>query len=163
MSCDSDWDDDFRQPALEAWHSLKKFFERYKLHIHITEELDTSGRRPYPENDQLGMRIEITYRNIFFSLVDYLANDEYAEYYTLGHWIGKDKWLGDVTPEGETLPKKVRKVLKNLSKILNADDQIEVSRHTIYVHGVPMVSLPHGLDAQSFETEQPITRLLEGD
>ena len=163
MSCDSDWDDDFRQPALEAWYALKKFFERYKLHIHITEELDTSGRRPYPENDQLGMRIEITYRNIFCVLIDYLANDEYAKYYTLGHWLGRDGWLGDITPEGTVIPAKVRKVLKRLAELLKEEEQIEISRHNIYVHGVPMIGLPYGLDARSFETEEPITRLLKED
>lgn len=161
MTCDSDWDADFRQPALEAWHSLKKFFERYKLHIHITEELDTSGRRPYPENDKLGMRIEITYRNIFCVLIDYLAKDEYAEYYTLGHWIGSDKWLEKNTPDGSKIPLKVQKVLKNLSKCLNEEDQIEISRHTIYVHGVPMINLPRGIDFRSFETDEPLARLFK--
>lgn len=151
-----DYEATFRQPARRAWLELKKFFEHYKVHMWITEELDTSGRRPYPENDQLGMRIEITYRNMFFSLVDYLANDEYAEYYTLGHWIGKDKWLGDVTPEGKTLPTKVRGVLKKLSKILDAKDQIELSRNTLYVHGVPMITLRSGLDARSFTDSYPI-------
>lgn len=158
MSFDSDWDDDFKQPAIKAWYALKKFFDRYHVHINITEAFDPADGSA---GDQIGMRIDITYHDTSCVLVDPLADDEYAEYYTIGHWVGKDKWLAKMTPIGTIVPSKIRKLLKLLSKILDEDDQIEVASHTICVHGVPMVSLPQGLDAQSFKTEEPLTRLLQ--
>jgi len=153
MSCDSDWDADFRQPAIDSWYALKKFFDRYHVHIYITEALASGGV-------QCGMRIQVTYKDQTAWLLDTLADDEYAKYYTLGSWIGKDDFLKRLVKDGTQIPPQIVKVLKKLAKVLNSKDQIEVSIHNLYVHGVPMVSLPQGLDALSFETEEHLARHL---
>ena len=153
MSCDSDWDADFRQPAIDDWYALKKFFDRYHVHIYITEALAGGGV-------QCGMRIQVTYKDQTAWLLDTLADDEYAEYYTLGSWIGKDDFLKRLVKDGTQIPPQIVKVLKKLAKVLNSKDQIEVSLHNLYVHGVPMVSLPQGLSVLSFETEEPLARHL---
>lgn len=150
-----DYEATFRQPARRAWLALKKFFEHYKVHMWITEELDPRAKDPNPQDDQIGIRWEITYGDKQYVVIDYAAYEEYPEYYTICGAMCTAGWLSKVLPAGVRPPAKIMHVLNKLSKILDMEDQIELSRNTLYVHGVPMITLRSGLDARSFTANYP--------
>ena len=145
----------FELPAIRAWHKLKKLFTRYNIHMNISAEYSRGDCSL--DDEQVGIVWNMNVDGVYYSIGDYDADDEPAEYYTITADMCTPEYIQEKKSDLAEPPAPIiLKILKALHNILQGEDQISFSYTNIYVHNVPMIGLPHGLDKSSFEGECPL-------
>ena len=151
----------FEAPAIRAWHKLKKLFTRYNIHMNILTEYSRGDCSL--DDEQVGIVWNMNVDGVYYSIGDYDADDESAEYYTITADMCTPEYIQEKKSDLAAPPAPIiLKILKALHNILQGEDQISFSSNYIYVHAVPMIGLPHGLDKSSFEGECPLKLKKEG-